>query len=77
MNTSFHDPQTFGALPTRGGVRFVAPSEGDLTLLIHDGQAAGRHRREDGAPGVFDLFVPGAAAGDRYRYVIGDGEARP
>ncbi len=77
VNTVSRDPQTFGALPTRGGVRFVAPSEGDLTLLIHDGPAAGRHRRDGGATGVFDLFVPGAAAGDRYSYVIGDGEARP
>ncbi len=67
---------TFGAIPADGGVRFLAPSEGSLTLVIHDGPAAGRYNRDAAATGVFDLFVAGAAAGNRYSYLV-DGAERP
>jgi maltooligosyltrehalose trehalohydrolase len=69
----------FGARPVRGGVRFRvwAPAARELTLVIHDGAAAGTHRPPKDDEGVFDLIVDGAAPGDRYSYRVNDGTPRP
>ncbi len=62
----------FGALPIPGGVRFRvwAPAASELSLVIHDGAAAGRYSPPRDGEGVFDLMVGRAAAGDRYSYRI-------
>ncbi len=69
----------FGARPLRGGVRFRvwAPSARHLTLVLHDGTAAGEYSVPQDDQGVFDLIVDRAAAGDRYRYRINGGDLRP
>jgi maltooligosyltrehalose trehalohydrolase len=69
----------FGALPLRGGVRFRvwAPSASRLTLVLHDGGAAGSHEMARDDEGVFDMIVDGAGAGDRYGYRVDNGEVRP
>jgi maltooligosyltrehalose trehalohydrolase len=69
----------FGALPVRGGVRFRvwAPSTSHLTLVLHDGRAAGSHEMPRDAEGVFDTIVDEATAGDRYGYRLDSGDVRP
>jgi maltooligosyltrehalose trehalohydrolase len=69
----------FGARPVRGGVRFRvwAPSARHLTLVIHDGPAAGEYSVPKDDEDVFDLIVDRAAAGDRYNYRINGGDLRP
>lgn len=70
---------TFGAIPTPDGTRFLswAPAAADLTLVIHDGAAAGHYPLSRGEHTVFDRIVDGAAAGNRYSYRIDGGEDRP
>lgn len=62
----------FGALPVPSGVRFRvwAPAARELTLVLHDGGAAGDYPLPRDADGVFDRIVDGAAAGDRYSYRV-------
>jgi maltooligosyltrehalose trehalohydrolase len=69
----------FGATPVPGGVRFRvwAPSAGSLTLVIHDGDAAGEYLLPRDHEGVSDLIVDRAAAGTRYAFRINDGELMP
>jgi maltooligosyltrehalose trehalohydrolase len=69
----------FGARPVPGGVRFRvwAPSARHLTLVVHDGAAAGEYSVPKDDEDVFDLIVDRAAAGDRYRYRINGGDRRP
>jgi maltooligosyltrehalose trehalohydrolase len=69
----------FGAVPVRGGVRFRvwAPSAHQLTLVLHDGPAAGEYPLPRDEQGVFDLIVDAAAAGNTYSYRIDAGECRP
>lgn len=69
----------FGAVPVRGGVAFRvwAPSAPELTLVLHDGRAAGGHAMARDSEGAFELIVDGAAAGDRYSYQFGNGTLRP
>jgi maltooligosyltrehalose trehalohydrolase len=69
----------FGAVPVRGGVRFRiwAPAARQLTLVLHDGAAAGERAVPRDEEGVFDLIVDGAAAGNRYSYRIDSGDCRP
>ena len=69
----------FGALPVRGGVRFRvwAPSASRLTLVLHDGRAAGHHEMPRDAQGVSDAIIEGAGAGDRYGYRVDSGDVRP
>jgi maltooligosyltrehalose trehalohydrolase len=71
--------QIFGSTPVPGGVRFRvwAPAAAGVTLVIHDGAAAGAYPLPCGASGLFDRIVDGAAAGDRYSYRIDDGVERP
>ncbi len=70
---------TLGATPIAGGTRFrtVAPERGELTLVLHDGAAAGDYVMPQDGDGVCDRVVEGAAAGNRYSYRIGGGGARP
>ena len=69
----------FGAVPVRGGVRFRvwSPAARTLTLVVHDGDAAGVYTLPRGEDGVFDRRVDGAAAGNHYSYRIDDGDDRP
>jgi maltooligosyltrehalose trehalohydrolase len=71
--------QFFGARPAPGGIRFRvwAPAATEMTLVIHDGTAAGRYPLPCGETGLFDRIVDGAAAGDRYSYRIDEGVERP
>ncbi|MDQ3346374.1 MAG: malto-oligosyltrehalose trehalohydrolase [Acidobacteriota bacterium] len=70
---------TLGALPAPGGIRFrtLAPAGADVTLVLHDGSAAGTHPMPRDGQGVCDRIVKGAAAGDRYTYRMGTGDERP
>ena len=65
----------FGAIPSHGGTRFAvwgAPgSRVEVTVL--DGAAPGAHPLALAASGLFETWVEGAAAGDRYAYRL-DGE---
>jgi maltooligosyltrehalose trehalohydrolase len=71
--------KSFGAVPCENGVRFRVPAEVDaLTLVLHGGRAAGRHRLREREPdGTFDAFIEGAAPGDRYAFSFDDGPLRP
>jgi maltooligosyltrehalose trehalohydrolase len=73
------DCLTLGARPAAGGVRFrtVGPATAQLTLVLHDGKAAGSYSMPRDENGLFDRIVDGAAAGDRYSYRIDGGEDRP
>lgn len=67
-------PMPFGAeLQAGGGTRFRlwAPQVHAVTLVLDDG-----HRRlsmQPGADGWHELHVPGAGAGTRYRFEVGNG----
>jgi maltooligosyltrehalose trehalohydrolase len=63
-------PGTFGAQPIEGGTAFRvwAPGAGRVTLAIDTGAAAGEHALARDEDGFAEAFVPGARAGDRYRY---------
>ena len=76
----------FGALPGRDHVHFrvMAGSPGagqaanpSVQLVLHTGAAAGTYDMPEEAPGVAAISVARAAAGDRYSYRLGGGEARP
>ncbi len=69
----------FGALPERDGVRFrvFASAASDLRLVVSTGAAAGVHRPEGERDGVFEFFIKGAGAGDRYAYTIDGSDPRP
>jgi maltooligosyltrehalose trehalohydrolase len=69
----------FGALPFSNGVRFRvwAPAARDLTVVIHDGRAAGEYHAPRDPDAVFDLIVDRAAPGDRYSYRVDGGAPRP
>ena len=69
----------FGAVPIRGGVRFRvwASSAPELTLLVHDGRAAGSYEMNRDSEGGFESIVDDAAAGDRYSYRLQNGGVRP
>src|SRR5689334_604581 len=69
----------FGALPVADGVRFSvwAPSVSQLTLVLHDGRAAGEYEMSRDEKGVFAIEIEGASAGDRYRYRVNGSELRP
>ena len=74
MSTSW-----FGALPFAGGVRFRlwTPGAARVSVVLQGGRAAGVHIMGRGDDGVYDRIVDGAAAGDRYSYIIDGGDARP
>jgi maltooligosyltrehalose trehalohydrolase len=65
----------FGAVPSEDGVRFAvwAPHVRQIELRLHDGKAAGTHPMSRGDDGIRETWVRGAAAGDRYGYLL-DGE---
>jgi maltooligosyltrehalose trehalohydrolase len=68
-------PPVFGAVPSHDGTRFAVwgPPGARLELTLLDGAAAGTHALAPGASGLFETWVPRAAAGDRYVFRI-DGE---
>ena len=68
-----------GATAAPAGTRFraLAPVGANLTLVLHDGHAAGTYSMPSGERNVFERFVDGAAAGDRYSYRIDGGDDRP
>ncbi|MGH9372681.1 MAG: malto-oligosyltrehalose trehalohydrolase [Vicinamibacterales bacterium] len=72
-------PGNFGAVPEDAGVRFrvSAPGTRDLRLHLLTGTSAGTHEPLGNAGGVFEFFVKGACAGDRYGYGLGGSELRP
>ena len=69
----------FGALPSQDGVRFRlwAPEAHELTLVLHDGKAAGTHPLARIEGGLFETWVRGAAPGDTYAYRLDGGPPRP
>jgi maltooligosyltrehalose trehalohydrolase len=71
--------QQFGALVVDGGVRFRvhAPLARRVLLNVHDGPARGSHPMARGQDGVWDRFVPGAAAGHLYGLSVDDGTTLP
>src|SRR4051812_34657415 len=73
------EQQLLGATPVKGGVRFRvwATAASELTLVVHDGAAAGTHPMPLTDQGLFDRIVDGVVAGDRYSYRIDDGPDRP
>lgn len=73
------DQGSLGAIPSQDGVRFRvwAPQAGALQLLLHDGPAAGARLLARYPDGTFEIWVKGAAAGNRYSYVLDDSEPLP
>ncbi len=73
------DAAFFGAVPSQEGVRFRAWAVGAsrLVLQLHDGAAAGRHPLAPAGDGLFETWVRGAAAGDRYTYTLDGGPPLP
>ncbi|MEX2663717.1 MAG: malto-oligosyltrehalose trehalohydrolase [Vicinamibacterales bacterium] len=65
-------PAFFGAVPSQDGVRFRVWASGaqDVRLQLHDGGAAGLHPLADAGNGVRETWIKGAAAGDRYAYIL-------
>lgn len=74
-----NDVPSCGAFPSQDGVTFRiwAPDARTLELVIHDGKAAGRHPLARLEGGVYETWVAGAAAGDRYAYRIDDEQELP
>ena len=69
-------PAFFGAIPSQDGVRFTvwAPDVRAIELRLTDGRAAGPHPLARDDAGIHETWIRGAAAGDRYGYVLdGDG----
>ena len=75
----------FGALPDGSAVRFRVPvgPEGPsgsfrtVELVLESGAGAGTYSMTEAAAGVYETIVPGAEAGDRYRYRLNAGDLRP
>src|SRR5688500_13810370 len=59
-----------GAEVTRSGVHFRvwAPRRRRIEVVLESGRAAGGHALEHESEGYFSGTIPGAAAGDRYRF---------
>ncbi len=69
----------FGARLSAEGVRFRlwAPAAREMTLALEEGDSERCQRMEAAGEGWFELFVEGARAGTRYRYVLADGTRVP
>ena len=69
----------FGAVPSHDGVRFRvwAPAARKVSLVLHDGSAAGSHPLARIEGGVFETWIRGAAAGASYAFRMDDGEPKP
>ena len=69
----------YGAVPAQDGVRFRiwSPGAHTLELQLHSGAAAGKHPLARREGGLFETWVKGAAAGDRYTYLIDGSDALP
>jgi maltooligosyltrehalose trehalohydrolase len=69
----------FGATAERGGVTFRvwAPAAQRVSVVIESGSAFGEHRMSPEGDGGFSTHVATAAAGDRYRLRMDDGDPLP
>jgi maltooligosyltrehalose trehalohydrolase len=68
----------FGAVPSGNGVRFTLWADADhVQLVLHDGAAKGTHALARGPEGLFETWIEGAAAGDRYSYVVDGSKPLP
>jgi maltooligosyltrehalose trehalohydrolase len=69
----------FGAIPSGEGVlfRIWAADVRSISLELLDGRAAGTHPLARGEGGTFETWVRGAAAGDKYVYVVDEDERLP
>ena len=74
-----HPVAFFGAVPSQDGVRFrvFGSSDAHVQVQLQDGAAAGIHPLADTGNGVLETWIKGAAAGDRYAYLLGDGSVLP
>jgi maltooligosyltrehalose trehalohydrolase len=72
-------PPFFGAIRSQDGVRFSvwAPASRRVELHLHDGAAAGVHLLARNTEGLYETWIRGAAAGDRYTYALDDGDRLP
>src|SRR6187551_3906150 len=72
-------PPFFGAIRSQDGVRFSvwAPASRRVELHLHDGAAAGVHPLSRNTEGLYETWIRGAAAGDRYTYALDDGDHLP
>ena len=72
-------PGFFGAIPSGDGVlfRIWAPDVRSISLELLDGRAAGTHPLAGAEHGTFETWVRGAADGNKYLYVVDDGERLP
>lgn len=73
------DAAYFGAVPSQDGVRFRvwASAAANVQLQIQDGVTAGLHPLAPGGDGVFETWIEGAAAGNRYAYLLDGGSPVP
>ena len=74
----------FGAIPDERGTRFRVMAGSDapggpqtLELVIHSGSGAGLHELRRADHGVREVWVEGAAAGDRYSFRLDGSDLRP
>ena len=72
-------PALFGAVPSADGVRFAvsAPAANRVEVTLHDGAAAGTHPLARSDDHLFETWIRGAAAGDRYSYALDGSEPLP
>ncbi|HXW08426.1 MAG TPA: malto-oligosyltrehalose trehalohydrolase [Vicinamibacterales bacterium] len=70
---------TFGVLPDARGATFRLLTAGRraASLVLHSGTARGRYVMPPPCEGVSELWIEGAAAGDRYGYRLDSGPPRP
>jgi maltooligosyltrehalose trehalohydrolase len=70
---------TLGAVPEPGGARFRcwAPRKALVEVLIEAPSGLEIHKAVNEGDGWFEAFVPGAAAGTRYRYRLDGSEVIP
>ncbi|HSL24306.1 MAG TPA: malto-oligosyltrehalose trehalohydrolase [Vicinamibacterales bacterium] len=73
-NTTF-----FGARAEDGGARFAlwAPAAESVTLVVESGACAGEYQMARAPDGLCTLELPGVAAGDLYRFRLGDSPLMP
>ena len=69
----------FGAVPSQDGVRFRlwAPEAREITVVLHDGKAAGTHPLARTEGGIFETWIRHAAPGDTYAFRLDGGDPRP
>ena len=73
------DQAFFGAVPSDDGVRFRVWASGaqHVQLRLLDGAVAGTHPLADVGEGLRETWIKGAAAGDRYAYILDGSQPLP